>query len=122
MELDGARVLVCGGGRRLGRAIAEDLAAAGCSVAVSSRSNVDPVIVHDGRTALALQADLSDAAQARAVVTDAAAVLAAAAAAGVPAAAIGIAQGEGLTLPGIDPICLTEAREANERFFPAWMN
>ena len=75
MELDGARVLVCGGGRRLGRAIAEDLAAAGCSVAVSSRSNVDPVIVHDGRTALALQADLSDAAQARAVVTDAAAVL-----------------------------------------------
>ena len=55
-------------------------------------------------------------------VTDAAAVLAAAAAAGVPAAAIGIAQGEGLTLPGIDPICLTEAREANERFFPAWMN
>ena len=55
-------------------------------------------------------------------VTDAAAVLAAAAAAGVPAAAIGIAQGEGLTLPGIDPISLTEAREANERFFPAWMN
>jgi NAD(P)-dependent dehydrogenase (short-subunit alcohol dehydrogenase family) len=75
MELDGARVLVCGGGRRLGRAIAEDLAAAGCSVAVSSRSSVDPVPVAAGRTGIALRADLADAAQARAVVTDAAAGL-----------------------------------------------
>jgi pteridine reductase len=75
MELDGARVLVCGGGRRLGRAIAEDLAAAGCSVAVSSRSAVEPVAVHDGRAAAALTADLADATQARTVVTDAAAAL-----------------------------------------------
>ncbi|MEI6688613.1 MAG: SDR family oxidoreductase [Thermoleophilia bacterium] len=72
MELDGARVLVCGGGRRLGRAIAEDLAAAGCSVAVSSRNSVDPVPVAAGRTGIALRADLADAAQARTVVTDAA--------------------------------------------------
>ncbi|MGI9187757.1 MAG: SDR family NAD(P)-dependent oxidoreductase [Gaiellales bacterium] len=75
MQLDGARMLVCGGGRRLGRAIAEDLATAGCSVAVSSRSAVEPVAVQDGRIAAALTADLSDAAQARAVVADAAAAL-----------------------------------------------
>jgi NAD(P)-dependent dehydrogenase (short-subunit alcohol dehydrogenase family) len=75
VELDGARVLVCGGGRRLGRAIAEDLAAAGSNVAVSSRSTVDPVAVAAGRTGIALRADLADAAQARTVVTDAAAGL-----------------------------------------------
>ena len=75
MELDGARVLVCGGGRRLGRAIAEDLGAAGCSVAVSSRSAVAPVPVATGRTSAALVADLAEATQARAVVADAAAAL-----------------------------------------------
>ena len=75
MELDGARVLVCGGGRRLGRAIAEDLGAAGCSVAVSSRHPVEPVAVRDGRVATALVADLADATAARAAVLDAAAAL-----------------------------------------------
>ena len=75
MELDGARVLVCGGGRRLGRAIAEDLGAAGCSVAVSSRSAVAPVPVATGRTSAALVADLAEATQAGAVVADAAAAL-----------------------------------------------
>ncbi|MGI9117884.1 MAG: SDR family NAD(P)-dependent oxidoreductase [Gaiellales bacterium] len=75
MELDGARVLVCGGGRRLGRAIAADLAAAGCHVAVSSRSAVEPVAVRDGRVTAALTADLGDASQARAAVVDAAAAL-----------------------------------------------
>ncbi len=75
MELDGARVLVCGGGRRLGRAIAEDLGAAGCSVAVSSRRAVDPVAVAPERTSTALIADLSDPAAAHAVVLDAAAAL-----------------------------------------------
>ena len=55
-------------------------------------------------------------------VDNAAAVLAAAAAANVPAVAIGVAQGQGLTVPGIDPISLSEARAANDRFFPAWMN
>ena len=68
-------MLVCGGGRRLGRAIAEDLAAAGCSVAVSSRSAVEPVEVRDGRSAAALTADLADAVQARAAVIDAATAL-----------------------------------------------
>ena len=75
MELDGARLLVCGGGRRLGRAIADDLAAAGCNVAVSSRSAVDPVGVRDGRRSAALTADLAVPDQARAVVIDAAAAL-----------------------------------------------
>jgi pteridine reductase len=75
MELDGARVLVCGGGRRLGRAIAEDLAAAGCSMAVSSRSAVAPVAVRETRTTIALRGDLGDAVQARAVVEDAATAL-----------------------------------------------
>ena len=75
MELDGARVLVCGGGRRLGRAIAEDLGAAGCAVAVSSRHPVDPVAVAPGRASAALVADLADSAAAREVVVDAAAAL-----------------------------------------------
>ena len=75
MELDGARVLVCGGGRRLGRAIAEDLGTAGCHVAVSSRRSVEPVPVPAARTGVALIADLADPAQAHAVVADAAAAL-----------------------------------------------
>ena len=69
MELDGARVLVCGGGRRLGRAIAEDLVAAGCRVAVSSRGPVEPV------DAVALVADLADPVAARRVVEEAAVAL-----------------------------------------------
>ena len=69
MELDGARVLVCGGGRRLGRAIAEDLVAAGCRVAVSSRAPVEPV------DAVALVADLADPVAARRVVEEAAEAL-----------------------------------------------
>jgi pteridine reductase len=69
MELDGARVLVCGGGRRLGRAIAEDLVAAGCRVAVSSRAAVDPI------DAVALVADLADPVAARRVVEEAATAL-----------------------------------------------
>ena len=43
--------------------------------AVSSRSAVDPVAVAAGRHSIALRADLADAAQARAVVTEAAAAL-----------------------------------------------
>jgi NAD(P)-dependent dehydrogenase (short-subunit alcohol dehydrogenase family) len=72
MELDGARVLVCGGGRRLGRALAEDLAEAGCNVAISSRSQSAPVTVQTGRETAALIADLADPDQARNVVTAAA--------------------------------------------------
>ncbi len=61
--------------------------------------------------------------QARYVVAtrDAPALLAAAAAAGVPAQAIGTSGSGNLTLPGLPPISLIELREANERFFPAWM-
>ena len=62
-------------GLSLGRAIAEGVAAAGSSGAVSSRSAVDPVAVAAGRLSIALRADLADAAQARAVVTEAAAAL-----------------------------------------------
>ena len=54
-------------------------------------------------------------------VTDGPATLIAAAAAGVPAALIGVAGGNGLTLPGGVLILLTEARAAHERFFGAWM-
>jgi len=54
-------------------------------------------------------------------VTDGPATLVAAAAAGVPAALIGVAGGNGLTLPGGVLISLTEARAAHERFFGAWM-
>ena len=61
--------------------------------------------------------------QARYVVAtrDTPALLAAAAAAGVPAQAIGTSGSGNLTLPGLPPISLIELREANERFFPAWM-
>ena len=54
-------------------------------------------------------------------VQDAPALLAAAEAAGVPAQLIGTAGGDGLTLPGLPPISLGELRDANARFFPAWM-
>ena len=54
-------------------------------------------------------------------VPDAAPVLAAAAAAGVPAAGLGTAGGDGLTLPGGVSISLERLRAAHERFFPAWM-
>jgi pteridine reductase len=75
MELDGMRILVCGGGRRLGRAIAEDLGAGGCHVAVSSRHAVEPVTACEGRASAALVADLADATQALEVVRDAARAL-----------------------------------------------
>ena len=52
---------------------------------------------------------------------DGPALLAQAASAGVPAQAIGTAGGGSLTLPGLPPISLDELREANARFFPAWM-
>jgi len=75
MELDGARVLVCGGGRRLGRAIAQDLATAGCHVAVSSRNACSTVDVLDDRLSRGFRADLCDPDQARALVVDAASAL-----------------------------------------------
>ena len=75
MQLDGARILVCGGGRRLGRAIALDLAAANAAVAVSSRQAADDVraeLEARGRPGVALIADLADADQACSVVAAAA--------------------------------------------------
>ncbi|MSO47546.1 MAG: SDR family oxidoreductase [Thermoleophilia bacterium] len=76
MELDGARMLVCGGGRRLGRAIAEDLGQAGCHVAISSRGQSTPVTVQPGRQSAALVADLADPHQAHSLVVAAADALA----------------------------------------------
>ncbi len=75
MELDDARVLVCGGGRRLGRAIAQDLGTAGCHVAVSSRNAYSTVDVLDDRISRGFRADLCDPDQARALVVDAASAL-----------------------------------------------
>ncbi len=55
-------------------------------------------------------------------VTDAASLLAAAAAAGVPAARLGSAGGDCLTLPGTVPISLASLAAAHARFLPAWLN
>ena len=52
---------------------------------------------------------------------DPAPLLAAAAAASIPAQLLGTSGGDGLTLPGEEPISLAELRAAHERFFPAWM-
>jgi pteridine reductase len=75
MQIAGARILVCGGGRRLGRAIALDLADAGADVAASARTRPDDVaeaIRGRGRRSTALTADLADAADAGRVVREAA--------------------------------------------------
>jgi pteridine reductase len=77
MQLEGARILVTGGGRRLGAALARDLAAAGADVAISfhsSRAGADETvraIVAQGRRGHAVEADLADAEQARAAVHEA---------------------------------------------------
>ena len=65
MELDGARILVTGGARRLGAAIADDLAAAGARVCVTWRSE-PPAGVH-----LGVRADLAVPAEAIAAVEQA---------------------------------------------------
>jgi len=54
-------------------------------------------------------------------VRDAASLMQAAAASGVPARRVGVAGGDGLTLPGGVAISLAALRAAHERFFPAWM-
>ena len=75
---DQRAVLVTGAGRRLGRAIALDLAAHGWTVGVhylSSRDDADTVvqeITDAGGTAGAVQADLADLADTRSLVTRAA--------------------------------------------------
>ena len=54
-------------------------------------------------------------------VADTATILTAASVADIPATLIGDTGGADLTLPGCLPISIFDLREANERFFPAWM-
>src|SRR5579864_3605333 len=66
--------LVTGGGRGIGRAIAQSLAAAGAAVGVTSRSADElnetvRVIEKDGGRAVAYPADVTDAAQIQSTVT-----------------------------------------------------
>ncbi|MER6347579.1 SDR family NAD(P)-dependent oxidoreductase [Streptomyces sp. NPDC001595] len=74
MRLDGRAVLVTGGSRGIGRAIATRLAAEGAAVAVNYRSRaadaaevVDEITANGGR-AVALPADVSEAKEARELV------------------------------------------------------
>ena len=77
MRLQGARVLVAGGGHRLGAAIALDLAAAGADVAISYHSSAQAAertgaaIEKLGVLAAVLQADASQPSQMRRLVDDA---------------------------------------------------
>jgi NAD(P)-dependent dehydrogenase (short-subunit alcohol dehydrogenase family) len=72
MEIAGARILVTAGSRRLGAALALDLAAAGAHVAISYRTSradaeaVQAQIEAHGVRAAIVHADLADAADARA--------------------------------------------------------
>lgn len=81
MDLHGRAVLVTGAGRRLGRAIAVDLARAGCDIAVhyhASRAGAEETVREIravGRRAELVAADLRDATAARALVDRAVDVL-----------------------------------------------
>ena len=80
-RIEGMRVLVAGGGHRLGAALAIDLAAAGARVAISHRSSAEQAagtaarIAQLGGSGVVVQADVADPAQARAMVQRAAAEL-----------------------------------------------
>jgi NAD(P)-dependent dehydrogenase (short-subunit alcohol dehydrogenase family) len=80
LELQGLAVVITGG-RRIGAAVAEQLAARGADLAIAyhrSRREAQDVVARaeaSGRRALSLQADLSDPAQCRRLVEDAAAQL-----------------------------------------------
>lgn len=80
-ELDGRIALVTGGSRGIGREIAIRLARAGADVAVGYRTGreeaeeVARAVADTGRRALAVAADLSDPAQARALVGEVAQAL-----------------------------------------------
>lgn len=81
MDLKGRRALVCGGSRGIGREVCLELARCGADVALSflgsreSAAQTADSVREMGRKALALRADLSDAAQADGLVRDAAGFL-----------------------------------------------
>jgi pteridine reductase len=66
MEIDGAVVLITGGARRVGRAMAESLASSGAAVVVNYNTSADDaetlvdLISVAGGSAMAVQADVSD--------------------------------------------------------------
>ena len=81
MNCDGAKALVTGAARRVGRAVALELASAGCDVAVhygNSAREADEVVAlieECGRKAVAVRGDLTDAASPKRIVEAAVAAL-----------------------------------------------
>jgi NAD(P)-dependent dehydrogenase (short-subunit alcohol dehydrogenase family) len=68
IDLSGEVALVTGGTRGIGLATAQALAAAGAKVAVTARSNVEEAAAAVGHDAIGLACDVSDPAQAEAMV------------------------------------------------------
>lgn len=69
MNLEGMVVLITGAARRVGRAVALELAGGGCDVAIHYRSSKEDaealveIVRQFGRRAIAIQGDLTDSAQ-----------------------------------------------------------